>query len=59
MHFHYLNFDYWFNSSKQKMMSRLGNDWDNIEILKTYKGYSNHIAKELLNFFLTKEWLPK
>jgi hypothetical protein len=56
LHYHYLNFDYWYKSSKQKMMARLGDNWNNIDILKTYSGYSNHTAKELVRFFTTNQW---
>lgn len=56
LHYHYLNFNYWFNSAAQKMQARLGKDWNNIEALKTYKGFSNHIAKQLLEYFLTNKW---
>lgn len=56
LHFHYLNFDRWYNSSKQKMTARLGDKWNDIETLKKYKGHSNHVAKELLNYYSTGLW---
>ena len=30
LHYHYLNFNYWFDSAAQKMQARLGKDWNNI-----------------------------
>lgn len=56
IHMHYRCFSSWYNSAKQKMQSRIGDNWNNIEILKNYKGYSNHTAKELYSYFTTGEW---
>jgi hypothetical protein len=56
LHFHYINFDRWYDSSKQKMIARLGDKWNDIEALKIYRGYSNHIAKELLHYYSTGLW---
>lgn len=56
IHKHYRSFDAWYNSSKQKMIARIGEDWNNLEILKNYTGYSNHTAKELYHYFTTGNW---
>lgn len=56
MHMHYRSFNAWYNSAKQKMISRIGDNWNNIEVLKDYTGYSNHTAKELYNYFTTGKW---
>lgn len=57
IHLHYRSFEAWYKSSIQKMKARLGNDWNNLEILKNYKGLSNHTAKELYKYFTTGEWI--
>lgn len=56
IHLHYRSFEAWHKSSVQKMKARLGEDWNNLEILKDYKGSSSHVAKELYKYFITGEW---
>lgn len=56
LHLHYRNFDAWYRSSVQKMKSRIGDQWNNLNVLKDYKGLSNHVASELYRYLTTGEW---
>jgi hypothetical protein len=57
IHKHYRSFDSWFRSAKQKMTSRIGEKWNDVDTLKNYTGYSNHTAKELYSYFTTGNWM--
>lgn len=58
LHFHYRNINQWLNSTKQKLMARLGNNWCNEKILTEYKKPkpSFHTALEYLHYTKTGEW---
>lgn len=56
LHYHYRNKTAWQNSTKQKLFARLGEDWDNIEILEQYWGESYHVAKEYVRYKTTNSW---
>lgn len=56
LHFHYRNFNAWYKSSKQKMMARLGGDWNDLDKLQNYSGLSHHVAQELHGYFTTGKW---
>jgi glycosyltransferase involved in cell wall biosynthesis len=62
LHFHHLNEEQWFISSKQKIESRVGNDWNDLNKIKKYQKtmqYSNHIAKELYEYIANNKWFLK
>lgn len=55
-HFHFRSKNKWIQNTKQKLQSRLGDDWNNIEALKQYTGESDHCAREWIRFIETGQW---
>lgn len=58
LHLHYRNFNSWYRSSVQKMKARLGDKWNDLDVLKTYQGLSRHVAAELHQYLTTGNWCP-
>jgi glycosyltransferase involved in cell wall biosynthesis len=58
LHFHFRSFDAWLKSTQQKLEARLGDGWNDIEVLSQYKKPrpSHHIALEYSNYLQTGKW---
>lgn len=58
LHFHYRNLTSWLKSTEQKLKARLGDKWNNIEILEQYRKPrpSYHAALEYLRYLQTGKW---
>ena len=56
LHFHHMDFDKWFKSSKQKMIARLGDRWNDVGVLSGYRGASHNVAHELAMYLSTGVW---
>jgi hypothetical protein len=60
IHYHFKTKEIWLKNTIKKLKSRLGDDWNNLEILKKYKGASIHSKNQYLKFLETGEWMiPK
>lgn len=58
LHYHFRNKQSWLKSTEQKLRARLGDDWNNINILRNYTGQSRHTAREYLIYLDTGLWCP-
>jgi hypothetical protein len=58
LHFHFRSFETWLKSTEQKLKARLGDNWNNIEVLSQYKKPrpSHHIVLEYINYLQSGEW---
>lgn len=50
LHYHFRSKDAWLKSTEQKLKARLGEKWDDIEFLKTYRKASHHVGRELIRY---------
>lgn len=56
LHYHYRSREAWEKSTVQKLKARLGINWENPEVLKTYTGPSFHCAREYLIYKASGVW---
>ncbi len=56
LHFHFRSKEAWYKSTKQKLKARLGEKWDDLFFLSSYKGRSFHVGKEFIRFKTTNNW---
>lgn len=61
LHYHFRSKEAWLKSTAQKLQQRIGDNWNNIEILNAYSGESMHLKFEYLLYLNTGIWcsLPK
>jgi glycosyltransferase involved in cell wall biosynthesis len=50
LHYHFRSKDAWLKSTEQKLRARLGERWDDLDFLKTYKRASFHVGRELIRY---------
>lgn len=56
LHYHFRNKEAWLKSTEQKLKARLGDRWDDLEFLKTYRKASHHVGKELIRYKKKGVW---
>lgn len=56
LHYHFRSKDAWLKSTEQKLKARLGDKWDDLDFLETYRGASFHVGRELCSYKKTGIW---
>lgn len=56
IHYHFKTKEIWLKNTIKKLKARLGNQWDNLDVLKKYKGPSIHSKSQYLKFIETDKW---
>lgn len=55
-HFHFRSKQAWIKKTQQKLKTRLGNKWNDLDALRQYRGDSSHCVNEWLSYMTTGEW---
>jgi glycosyltransferase involved in cell wall biosynthesis len=56
LHYHFRSKEAWLKSTEQKLKARLGDRWDDLEFLKTYRRASHHVGRELIRYHNKGAW---
>jgi glycosyltransferase involved in cell wall biosynthesis len=56
LHYHFRSKEAWLRSTEQKLKARLGDKWEDLEFLKTYKRASHHVGRELIRYRKKGVW---
>lgn len=56
LHYHFRSKQAWLRSSEKKLRAEFGGGWENLGFLKTYRGHSHHVGRELIRYRETGIW---
>jgi glycosyltransferase involved in cell wall biosynthesis len=56
LHYHFRSKEAWLKSTEQKLKARLGDRWDDLEFLKTYRRASHHVGREFIQYQNKGTW---
>lgn len=56
LHYHFRSKEAWEKSIEQKLRARLGRRWNDLDVLRAYRGPSYHCAFEFMRYKITGIW---
>jgi len=57
IHYHFKSKEIWLKNTEKKLRARLNEDWNNLEILRSYNGQSIHCKWQYLKYIETNNWI--
>ena len=56
LHYHFRSKEIWLKNIEKKLKQRIGEQWNNIQILNNYEGPSSHLKHSLIEYLSSSQW---